>query len=187
MPSERLVVASSLSLILLFVVSGRCVGQEHEVDPQSSVAEHQGTVHEFHRNHFGGLAGVSVHHDADDHPAVTLGLEYARQFSPKWAIAGYLELVSSNIERDIVVVVGGIFYPMRRLSLFLGPGLEWVEKEVEVHGEVEQEKELELILRAGIGYGFQLTPNAAIGPVLMVDRGSDRWTSLYAITMVVGF
>ena len=186
MSFRKLVQASGLSVILLLVGSGPSVGQEHEPDSQSTVAEHRGTEHEFHRNHFGGLAGVSTHHDTDD-SGTTLGLEYTRQFSPKWAITAYLELVSSRLERDIVAAVGGIFYPIRGVALILGPGVESVEKDVEVHGVVEQETELEFIIRVGVAYAFELTPNAGIGPVLMVDRGRDRWTSLIAIGMAVGF
>jgi hypothetical protein len=186
MSFRKLVAASSLSAFLLFVVSGPSVGQEQELDSQSTDAEHRDTEHEFHRNHFGGVAGVSTHHNTDD-SGFTLGLEYTRQFSPKWAVAAYLEQVSSKLERDVIVAVGGIFYPIQRLGLILGPGIESVEKDVEVHGTVEQESELELIIRMGVGYGFELTPNAGIGPVIMLDRGRDRWTSLIAIGMVVGF
>jgi hypothetical protein len=35
-------------------------GQEHELDSQGTVAEHRGTEHEFHRNHFGGFLGAST-------------------------------------------------------------------------------------------------------------------------------
>ena len=118
MPFRKLVQASGLSVILLLVGSGPSVGQEHEPDLQGKVTEHRGTEHEFHRNHFGGVAGVSTHHDTDD-SGTTLGLEYTRQFLPKWAITAYLELVSSKLERDIVVAVGGVFYPIRGLALSL--------------------------------------------------------------------
>ena len=186
MPFRKLVAASSLFAFLLFVGSGPSVGQEHELDSQGTIAEHRDTAHEFHRNHFGGLAGVSTHHDTGD-SGPTLGLEYARQFSPKWAIAAYLELVSSKLERDVVVAVGGIFYPIQRLGLILGPGIESVEKDVEVHGKVEQESELELMIRVGVGYAFVLTPEAGLVPVLLVDWAGDRWTSLIGIGVVVGF
>jgi hypothetical protein len=186
MPFRKLAEATGLSIILLLVVSGPSVGEEQEPDSRGTVAEHRDTEHEFHRNHFGGLVGVSTHHDTDD-SGPTLGLEYARQFTPKWAITAYLEQVSSQLERDLIVAVGGIYYPIQRLGLILGPGFESVEKDVEVHGTVEQERELELIIRAGVAYVFELTPDAGIGPVLMVDRGRDRWTSLFAIGMAVGF
>ena len=62
--------------------------QGKELDSQGTVAEHRGTKHEFHRNHFGGFLGASTHSDTDE-TGFTLGLEYARQFAPRWAVAAY--------------------------------------------------------------------------------------------------
>ena len=183
---EKLVVACGLSATLLLLTGGPSVGQEHEPVPEDTTAEHEGTEHKLHPNHFGGLIGVSTHHDIDD-SGLTLGLEYTRVFSSRWAIAAYLELVSSTLERDVVFAVGGVFYPIRGVSLVLAPGVEQVEKDVQVHGAVEKETELGLLLRFGVGYTFRLTPEAGIGPAVFVDRARDRWTSLVSIAMVVGF
>ena len=50
-----------------------------------------------------------------------------------------------------------------------------------------QETELAFILRTGIGYSFPLTPEATAGPILLVDHARDRWTTLFALGMIVGF
>jgi len=183
---RKLVALGGLSVVLLLATSRPSAGQKHEPALEDTTAEHEETEHKLHPNHFGGLIGVSTHHDIDD-SGFTLGLEYARVFSSRWAIAAYLELVSSVLERDVVFAVGGIFYPIRGLSLVLAPGVEQVEKDVEVHGAVEKETELEFLLRFGVGYAFRLTPAAAIGPAVFVDRTRDRWTSLVSIGMFVGF
>jgi len=168
--------------------SERCwpfAGQEHELDSQGTVAEHRGTEHEFHRNHFGGFLGASTHSDNDE-TGFTLGLEYARQFTPRWAVVAYTELVSGDLERDIILAVGAIFYPMRRLGLVVAPGVEFASKDVEHRGEVEKEDETEFLLRLGAGYGFPVG-QASLGPAVFVDWAGNRWTLVYGIGMVTGF
>ena len=186
MRSERLVTASILSALLVLLSGGSVAGQEHEPAPESPVADHHSPDKEFHRNHFGGLIGVSTHSDTDE-MAATMGLEYARQFSPWWALSVYTELVSSSLERDIIVVAGGIFYPVRRLGLLVGAGVESVAREVEHNGKIETEDETGFLVRIGAGYGFRVTPQASLGPIVLVDKAGDRWTVVYSLAMVVGF
>ncbi len=186
MRSGRLVTTGIISLLLALLSGGSAAGQEHEPAPESPVAEHHSPDQEFHRNHFGGLIGGSTHSDTDE-TAATIGLEYARQFSPWWALAVYTELVSSSLERDIIVAVGGIFYPVRRLGLVLAVGAESAETDVEHNGEIETENETGFLLRMGVGYGFRVTPQAGLGPMVLVDKAGDRWTVVYALSMVVGF
>jgi len=183
---QRAVRTTALSALMLFLISQPAMSQELDPETHDTVAVHEGTEHELHRNHFGGFVGVSTHHDTDD-AGFTLGLEYARVLSRRWAVVTYLELVSSQLERDVVLVVGGAYYPIRRVGVILAVGGESVEKDVVVHGTTETESELELLIRAGIAYGFSLTPAAALGPTLFVDHAGDRWTTVVGISMVVGF
>ncbi len=183
---QRAVRTTALSALMLLLISQPSMSQEHDLETHDTVAVHGDTEHELHRNHFGGFVGVSTHHDTDD-AGSTLGLEYGRVLSRRWAVAAYLELVSSSLERDVVLVVGGIYYPIRRVGVILAVGGESVEKDVVVHGTTETESELELLIRAGIAYGFPLTPAAALGPSLFVDHAGDRWTTVVGISMVVGF
>jgi hypothetical protein len=152
-------------------------------EPESEA--HATAEHEYHVNHFGGFMGSSTHLDTDE-SGFTLGLEYARQFHPRWAVVGYTELISGSGERDIIFCAGIIFYPISRVGLVFGPGLEFAEKDVEHHGEVERENEKELMLRIGAGYGFPLG-EASIGPAVFADFAGDRWTIVYGVTMVTGF
>jgi hypothetical protein len=183
---RKLVAGSSLCAILLLTTAGPSAGQEHEPATDNTAAAHEGKEHEFHRNHFGGVIGVTTHHDVND-SGLTLGLACARQFSPKWAIAAYLEMVSSSAERDVILAVGGAFYPIPPLNLILAVGPEWAEKETAVHDTMEKEIETEFMVRIGVGYVFKLTSQASIGPAVFADRAGDRWASLVSIGMVVGF
>jgi hypothetical protein len=181
--SSRLVAKGILSTILIVLVSGPLVGQEHLQNPDEETG---GPAHEFHRNHFGGFLGVSAHSDIDE-VAPTLGLEYTRQFSPHWGASAYVELVSSKLERDLVVAVGAAYYPTRALGLVLAVGAEAADKEVIHNGETETEQELALLVRVGVAYGFRLTPEATIAPTLLVDQVGDRTTVVLGMGMVVGF
>ena len=180
--SLRLVPLALIALFALGVVPA--LGQEHE--PAAEPHEEHSAEHEFHRNHFGGFLGTSIRHEADE-AAATLGLEYARQFTPHWSVTGYVELVSSNLERDIILLAGVGYYPVKRLALILAPGIEQASRDVEHNGEVKQEEELEFLLRVGAVYGFRLTPQASLGPTVFVDTAGDKVTTVLGLTMIVGF
>lgn len=182
--AARRLFAVLLTLLTLGAVSA--LGQEQESESEREARKEPSTEHEFHRNHFGGLLGVSFHHDTDE-SALTLGLEYARQFTRHWSVGGYLELVSSDLERNVIAAIGVGYYPTRRLCLILAPGLESATREVEHQGEVKLEDESEFMLRLGVVYTVPLTSQASLGPSVFIDRAGDKWTSLLALTMVVGF
>jgi hypothetical protein len=129
--------------------------------------------------------GASTHANNNE-TGFTLGLDYVRQFSPRWAAVGYTEQVSGDSERDIILAVGALFYPMRRLGLVVAPGVEFATKSVEHHGEVEKEDETELLLRFSAAYGFPVG-QASLGPVVFGDWAGNRWTIGYGIGMSTGF
>ena len=170
--------------LLLNAVTSSAQEHESESDRPSRAERHED--HGFHRNHFGGVVGVTTHHDSGE-SGLTLGLDYARQMTRHWAFAGYIELVSSDLERDLILAVGATYYPMRGLSLVVAPGIESAKRDVEVGGEVRIEDEFDFMLRFGISYVARLTDEAGLGPVLLVDWAGDRWTSVFGLAMVVGF
>lgn len=171
---------------LVVVSTGPAVSQEHHAQQEAEAGHEQSADHSYHPNHFGGTLGVSVHLDNDD-AGLAIGLEYARQFSPRWAVGGYVDIASSEIERDAIVAAGLIFYPTRRIGLVVAPGLELATKDVEHGGEVDRESEAEILIRMGASFGFPLTETATLGPVVLFDLVGDRWTVVGALGMVVGF
>ena len=185
MAGRRLVVLLAMST-LWFLGAAPVFGQGHEPGSKPETASEHSAEHEFHRNHFGGLLGVSFHHDSDE-SALTLGLEYARQFTRHLAVGSYLELVSSDLERNVIVAIGVGYYPIKRLGLVLAPGVELATYEVEEHGEVKLEDESEFLLRLGIAYTVPLTSQASLGPAVFIDRAGDKWTTLVSLAMIVGF
>jgi hypothetical protein len=183
MGSNRFATLTTLSLALLIAVSGSLVGQGREQVPVEEAGEPE---EEFHHNHFGGMVGVSGRSDLDE-VAPTIGLDYVRVLSPRWGVVVYTEMVSSNLERDIIVAVGATYYPTRLLSIALAVGGEAAEKEVTHNGTTETEAELAFLVRIGIAYGIPVTSTAAIAPTLLIDQAEDRTTYVLGIGMAVGF
>ena len=170
---------------ILVLAAVQAQGEGNDLHSQGTVTEHRRMDHEFHRNHFGGFLGASTHSDTDE-TAFTLGLEYTRQFTPRWAVTAYIEQVGGTIERDITLAVGVSYYPMRRLGLMVASGVELVNKDVEHHGAVVNEEETEFLLRLGAAYGFPVG-QASLGPTVFVDWTANRRTFVYGIGMVTGF
>jgi len=171
---------AQLALLLLLPLAP-LAAQEHEAAEEHSV-DRGG----MHPNHFGGFLGLSARSDGGE-AALTMGLEYARVFSRHWAAAAYVELVSSTLERDVIVALGGIYYPFSGLGLVLAFGAERAEAEVPEHGELVSETELEFLVRLGAGYGFRIAENAAVGPAVFVDRVPGRTTWVFGLSLLAGF
>jgi hypothetical protein len=183
--SRNYVGIATLLSVLVFLVSAGTAGQDLEAASESATEEHEQAGHEFHRNHFGGFLGASTHMDSEE-TGITLGLDYARQFTPHWAAIGYTELVSGDNERDIIMAVGVIYYPTPRLALVVAPGVELATKGVEHHGVVEMEDETEILWRFSATYGFPVG-ESALGPAVFGDWAGNRWTIGYGLAMVTGF
>jgi hypothetical protein len=178
--------ATTAIIVVLVLAVPAAADQEEKASEESVSEKHGAKEHTYHKNHFGGFLGASTHLDDEEETAFTLGLDYARQFHPRWAVLLFTELSSSRIERDTIVGAGAIFYPMARLALIAGPGVELVSEDVEHHGEIENEKESEFLVRLGATYGFPVG-EAKLGPTVFADWAGDRWTIVYGIVMVTGF
>ena len=153
------------------------------VGAQETDESHDG----HHKNHFGGMVGVTTHHDAND-SGFTLGLEYGRVLRERMVLAAYLEMVDSDLERDVIVAAGFGYYVTSSWSLILALGAEQALKEhVDENDEIERENEFNFMIRIGTGYVWPVTETATIGPVIMVDHAGDRVSSVVSVGFVVGF
>lgn len=139
----------------------------------------------YHRNHGAAFLGASTHLEDDD-TGLTLGVEYVRRFG-LWGAGVYVEMASSRLERDAILGVPVFLYPWRGLSLFVAPAAQVVSVDVETDGETEVEREIELLLRFGTGYWFELNETVAIAPTFMADHVSGHWTLVYGVSLGVGF
>jgi hypothetical protein len=94
---------------------------------------------------------------------------------------------SSKIERDIILLLPIIIYPVGRFGLLVAPAVEFASV-AEEHGDsVVEETELEFLLRFGASYGFQVNETLAIGPLISADVTNGRWTLVYGVAFGVGF
>jgi len=186
MTSSKIHLATSalLAILVFLIPAADALGEVPGAEDKSE--KHVTTSPRSHPNHFGGFLGATTHLDDNDETAFTLGLEYARQISPRFAVAAYTEVASGSVERDIIVAVGGVFYPIHGLGLVVAPGVELVDKTVEHHGETTTEKETEFLLRFGVAYGF-LVAGTSLGPAVFADWARDRWTIVYGVGWTVGF
>ena len=184
MRPTRFTAAGLLVSSLMLVASLPLAGQEREETPSTEDGE---AKHVLHPNHFGGFIGFSTRSDVDE-LAPTIGLEYARVLSRHWAVISYVELVSSQLERDMILAAGVAYYPRTiPVSLVLAVGVEGADKEVIENGEAETESELAFLVRVGISYAFSLTPTAALAPTFIVDQAEGRTTFVFGLGMAVGF
>ena len=92
-----------------------------------------------------------------DQEAGVVGLEYGYRFAERWGIGAVIESVSSDTARDDAVAIPISFHPYAGWRLFLGPGVEFAEK-----GN-------EWMIRAGVGYEFELRDRWTLAPEFAYD------------------
>jgi len=169
---------SVLCAVTLFGSLSALHAQEH------GAAEGEGE-REYHKNHGAAFLGASTHLEDDD-TGLTLGVEYARRFG-LWGAGVYVEMTSSRLERDAILGVPVFLYPWRGLALFVAPAVQVVSVDVEIGGETEVERELELLFRIGTAYWFSLGGPVGVGPTFMADVVNGHWTLVYGVSIGVGF
>jgi hypothetical protein len=122
----------------------------------------------------------------------TLGLEYERELSHRWALMAVAEHV---FDLDAWVIVAPVAWkPMRGLSLMTGPGLETTprrpsEGEAEGHTGSEAEKDGPFFLwRFGIGYTLPIGEGFAVTPNLDLDlvREDGAWKKAWVFGVSLG-
>jgi hypothetical protein len=110
-------------------------------------------------------------------PTVTgpgIGLEYNRRLSQLWSIGiEGLEISTSDISRSWALIIPVYLHPVGGLSLKLAPG--WERSEIELPDSDETEHEF--LIRAGIGWEFELGRHWLITPEANLDfsAGDRTW------------
>ena len=105
-----------------------------------------------------GSVGYAVERKRDkDADAGVVGLEYGYRFAEHWGIGAVVEWVTSDTARDVAVAVPVSFHPHRGWRLFFGPGVEFAEE----HND--------WMLRAGVGYEFELGDSWTMAPEFAYD------------------
>jgi hypothetical protein len=103
-------------------------------------------------------AGYALERKRDkDKEAGVVGVEYGYRFAEHWGIGAVVEWVSSDTARDVAVAVPVSFHPHAGWRLFVGPGVEFAEE----HND--------WMLRAGVGYEFELSDRWTLAPEFAYD------------------
>lgn len=170
-----------VALVLLSTPTAGFADEKHQTE------SHEGEL-EFHRNHMGAFFGASTHLDTDDKEAVpTLGVDYVRVLSPHFGVGGYVEMLSTSSERNIIILAGVTYYPTPLVALSAGPGIEMVDADVEEEGVIKTESEEAFLFRFGAAWGFRIGKQAALAPTVFADVSKDRWTVVYGVTWAVAY
>jgi hypothetical protein len=163
--------------------------------PHRTTAAEAPAPGEEHANELGAFFGGTSESD-DTH--FTIGLEYERRLSERLALIVVAEHVNGI---DAWVFLAPLaFRPFRQLplTLYAGPGVETKvpEPEAEDAGSTddahetsgEGERETLLVLRAGVGWPFELG-RLSVHPQLEVDfaREHDAWKTALVFGVAVGF
>ena len=157
-----------------------------EVEHTETPAEHADHAEAMAFRHYVTFFGGLATHLDEGNTGGAMGVSYAYKLSHRWAIGLKLEYVTSSIERDVVVLVGGTFEPIERLEIAVAVGSEQSEKEVVEHGTTERERESEALLRLGVAYGFPIREGVYLAPEFNTDITESRVTLVYGLAFSVG-
>lgn len=165
-----------LQALALFFVLGMCL-------PGISVAQHHKKEHKEHSEHvfknqrknilmlsFGYTyvpKGSSLHHHESDGVFVpSIGLDYKRRLSEKWALSVFTDweldhylLINKEYSRDraFIAVLGASYEIAEGTGLFAGVG-----KEFEKHQDL-------MVVRVGLEHGFDLGKHWVVVPSVFYD------------------
>jgi len=168
-----------LCAVALLLPQGTLGAQEHSESTG-------GEEHEYHKNHGAAFLGATTHLDPED-TGFTIGVEYTRRFSRLLAVGVAVEMASSSLERDIILMLPVIIYPWRALVLTLGPGVEAATEEEEHGEEIKEVSKAAFLMRFGVGYWFEFNETVAVSPAIFADVVGGRWSLVYGVLFGVGF
>lgn len=183
--SGRSVGTAAVFSVLVFVATAATAASNTESSAEAASEGHAKAEHEYHENHFGGFLGASTDTETNE-TGFTLGLDYARQFHTHWNVVGYIEQVSGDRAREVIVAFGVTYYVTRRLALVLAPGVEFASEGVDHDGQIEVEDETEFLGRLSAAYRLPLG-KGALGPVVFADYAGNSWSIGYGLGMMTGF
>jgi len=183
-----------IAALALALLASPLRAQEAPPPQRTTAAEAPGEEREP-ANDLGAFFGGTSESD-DTH--FTIGLEYERRLSERLALIVVAEHVNGI---DAWVFLAPLaFRPFRQLplTLYAGPGVETKvpEPEAEDTGSTDEahetsgegERETLLVLRAGVGWPFELG-RLSVKPQLEVDfaREHDAWQTALVFGVAVGF
>jgi hypothetical protein len=148
-------------------------------------AQEAGDEEEEHRNSVELFLGA-VTETAESATGPGVGLEYQRRLSSLWLVGvEAIEISTSDVSRDWLVVVPVYFNPVGGLGLKAGPGMEGSKEKPEDGGE--SETSVAFAMRFGAGWEFELGSRFTITPEINLDIIGGDATWVYGLSFGLGF
>jgi hypothetical protein len=136
--------------------------------------------------HYISLSGAAATHTENNDTGGALGLSYGYKLSDQWAAGIKLEYADSDIERDLVALLGVTYEPVERLEFAVGFGVERVDTDEVEGGEEHTAAESEALVRLTYAYIFPLGGRWHLGPEFNADIVGGRVTYVYGLVLSLG-
>jgi len=118
------------------------------------------------------------------------GMDYTRDLSPRIGIGAIAEFATAG-EREALVAASLVVRLGEALKLVAAPGLI-LEQELESSSEEESSRQTRFVVRIGAGYGFEVSDNVELVPILYLDLIDGKEDSVevhlvYGVTVDLKF
>jgi len=118
------------------------------------------------------------------------GVDYTRDLSPRIGIGAIVEFATAG-EREALVAASLVVRLGEALKLVAAPGLI-LEQELESSSEEHSSRQTRFVVRIGAGYGFEVSDNVELIPILYLDLIEGKEDSVevhlvYGVTVDLKF
>ena len=114
--------------------------------------------HAFPHHHLSVLMGYALERKREeDENAIAIGFDYEYRYQEYWGIGGFGEWLDSDTQRDFTAGATVNWHPVGGWAVFAGPGVEFTPTKDK------------FLLRAGVGYEFELQNDWTLGAKAIYD------------------
>ncbi len=140
-------------------------------------------------NGIGIFTGFLMNFEADT-TGPSAGMDYTRDLSPRIGIGAIAEFATAG-EREALVAASLVVRLGEALKLVAAPGLI-LEQEQESSSEEHSSRQTRFVVRIGAGYGFEVSDNVELVPILYLDLIEGKEDSVevhlvYGVTVDLKF
>ena len=142
-------------------------------------------------NGIGIFTGFITNFEADS-TGPSAGMDYTRDLSPRIGVGVIAEFATAG-EREALFAASLVVRLGEALKLVAAPGLVLEqEQELESSSEEHSSRQFRFVVRIGAGYGFEVSDNVELIPILYLDlidgkEGSVDVHLVYGVTIDLNF
>lgn len=167
--------------VLVLFLAPQVMGQEEE----------HAEAHHLHLNHLGLVFAGTTSLEKGRGTHFTIGADYERRLSEVWGVGLIGELIFTD-KTEYLFAAGVYFHATEKLWFRAALGFEVAyhhheEGSEDVHAEeTHTKKETELLLRIGMGYGFEVE-GIIITPTIDLDLFRGHKSLVWGLSIGKGF